>query len=275
MRPSAFSRLKRNPAALIGLALVGLYVFVAAAASLLPIADPLKMYSADALSGPSADHLLGTDQFGRDILSRLVFGARVSLAVALSAVGISMLAGTITGLIVGYVGGVLDVIVMRAMDILFSFPLILLALGIIAALGPGNRNLVLAIAVVYTPIFVRMVRGPVLSVCKEEFIEAAHAVGARPNRIILRHILPNVASPIVVQTSLALSWSTLTEASLSFLGLGTQPPLPSWGGMLNEGRGFMELAPWMAIFPGLAITLVVLGFNLLGDGLRDILDPRL
>ncbi len=218
---------------------------------------------------------MGTDEFGRDILSRLMAGATNSLRVAVLSVAISCILGTALGMIAGYGGGWLDNIIMRVMDLFFAFPAILLALSIVAALGPGWTNTILAISVVYTPIFARVTRGPVLSTKAIEFVEAARAIGARHPRILLRHILPNVTAPIIVQTSLALSWAMLTEAALSFLGLGTIPPDPSWGSMLSDSRELMELAPWMAISPGLAIMLGVLGFNLLGDGLRDALDPRL
>lgn len=272
---SFIGRLCGNPAAMVGLGLVGIYVFTALAASFLPVQDPLEMHPSQALREPSANHILGTDQFGRDMLSRLIFGARVSLSVAVSSVLLSLLVGATVGLLAGYFGGVVDALSMRIMDVFFAFPMILMALGIVAALGPSNSNLVLAAAIVYMPIFARVVRGPVLSLREQEHVEAARCLGATHSRILLHHVLPNVISTIVIQTSLALSWVTLVEATMSFIGLGTQPPLPSWGGILNEGRSFMELAPWMAVYPGLAIMVAVLGFNLLGDGLRDVLDPRL
>jgi peptide/nickel transport system permease protein len=190
-------------------------------------------------------------------------------------VTIAVLAGASLGLLAGYAGGWIDQVIMRTMDVLFAFPSVLLALGVVAALGPSPSNVVLAIGVVYTPIFARVIRGPVLSIKEREFVEAARGLGARASRIVVRHVLPNLLSVIIVQVSIALSWAVLTEASLSFLGLSAQPPAPSWGVMLNEGRQNVELAPHLAIFPGLAIMLAVLGFNLLGDGLRDVLDPRL
>ena len=229
----------------------------------------------DRLQPPNARYLLGTDEFGRDILSRLIQGARVSLRVAIASITGASVLGTALGVLSGYVGGNLDHVIMRVMDVFFAFPAILLALGIVAALGPGSDNAILAIAVVYTPIFARVARGPVLAIKEMEYVAAARAVGVPPGRMVLRHILPNAMAPIIVQISLGLSWAILTEAALSFLGLGTQPPEPSWGGMLSESRKLMELAPWMAVFPGAAIMLAVLGFNLLGDGLRDVLDPRL
>ena len=256
-----------------GLALVGVLVLAAVAADWLPLASPLQMRPQARMATPSWEQPLGADAFGRDLLSRTVYGARLSLGVAGAAVALAVGGGTLLGLTAGYAGGRLDQVVMRAMDVFFSFPAVLLALGIVAALGPSPANVVIAIAVVYTPIFARIVRGPVLALKEREFVEATRALGAPPRRIVGRHILPNLTSVLVVQTSIALSWAILTEASLSFLGLSAQPPAPSWGTMLNEGRLNVELAPHLAIFPGLAIMLAVLGFNLLGDGLRDWLDP--
>jgi peptide/nickel transport system permease protein len=277
-RAEASSRLAtalvRNRAALAGLLIVAVFVLVAAMAERLPLPSPLRMVPQDRMAGPSWTLPLGADTFGRSLLARLVHGARLSLEVAFASVLIALLAGSALGLLAGYAGGRVDQVLMRTMDVFFSFPAVLLALGIVAALGPHPANVVLAIAVVYTPIFARVVRGPVLSLKEREFVEASRALGAPPGRIVGRHILPNLASVLVVQTSIALSWAILTEASLSFLGLSAQPPTPSWGAMLNEGRQNLELAPHLAVFPGLAIMLAVLGFNLLGDGLRDALDPR-
>jgi len=264
-----------NAAATAGLAIVGLFVLAAAAADWLPLRNPLAMVPQARMAGPSWTMPFGTDAFGRDLLSRTVYGARLSLSVAAESVGIALAAGSLLGLLSGYAGGRTDQALMRLMDVFFSFPAILLALGIVAALGPSPDNVILAIAVVYTPIFARVVRGPVLALKEREFVEATRALGAPARRILGRHILPNLASVLVVQTSIALSWAILTEASLSFLGLSAQPPLPSWGAMLNEGRQNLELAPHLAVFPGLAIMLAVLGFNLLGDGLRDVLDPHM
>jgi peptide/nickel transport system permease protein len=259
----------------IGLALVLIYIIVALFASVLAPYSPIEQHAKDRLQEPNANYWLGTDEFGRDILSRLMHGATNSLRIAIISVAIACLVGSALGMIAGYVGGVFDNAMMRVMDLFFAFPAILLALTIVAALGPGAINTILAIAVVYTPIFARVARAPVLSLKTTEFVQAAQAIGARHPHILLRHILPNALAPIIVQITLALSWAMLTEAGLSFLGLGTIPPAPSWGSMLSESRKMMEIAPWMAIFPGLAIMLGVLGFNLLGDGLRDALDPRL
>jgi peptide/nickel transport system permease protein len=264
----------RNRSALAGLIIVGVLLAVGAAADRLPLPSPLLMVPQDRMAGPSFALPLGADTFGRSLLARLVHGARLSIEVAFVSVTAAMAAGSLLGLVAGYAGGRLDQVLMRTMDVFFSFPAVLLALGIVAALGPSPANVVLAIAVVYTPIFARVVRGPVLALKEREFVEASRALGAPARRIVGRHILPNLASVLVVQTSIALSWAILTEASLSFLGLSAQPPTPSWGAMLNEGRQNLELAPHLAVFPGLAIMLAVLGFNLLGDGLRDALDPR-
>jgi peptide/nickel transport system permease protein len=266
--------LVRNRGARAGLLIVGLMAGSAVAADWLPLGHPLRMVPDARLRGPSWAHPFGADAFGRDLLARVVYGGRLSLEVAGASVGTALLAGSALGLVAGYTGGRVDQALMRLMDVFFSFPSVLLALGIVAALGPSPANVVLAIAVVYTPIFARVVRGPALALREREFVEATRALGASPRRIVGRHIVPNLVSVLVVQASIALSWAILTEASLSFLGLSAQPPAPSWGAMLNEGRLTLELAPHLAVFPGLAIMLAVLGFNLLGDGLRDALDPR-
>jgi len=263
----------REPVALVGLALVLLYAGVALTVGILPLRDPLLL-STHRLEPPSAAFPLGTDALGRDLLSRVLFGARLSMQVAVFSVTAATVVGGICGLVAGYLGGAVDLVIGRAMDVLFSFPAILLALGIVAALGPDPSNVIVAIAVVYTPIFARVVRGPVLALKAREFVEAARAVGATRTRIVLRHIVPNLLPTLVVQVSLALSWAVLTEGALSFLGLSAQPPAPSWGVMLSEGRQYLEFATHLAIFPGLAIMVAVLGFNLLGDGLRDALDPQ-
>ncbi len=263
----------REPVALLGLVLVVSYVAIALLVSFLPLRDPLQL-STQRLAAPSADFPFGTDALGRDLLSRVLHGSRLSIEVAVLSVAIATFVGGILGLVSGYVGGVADLVIGRVMDVFFAFPAILLALGIVAALGPDPRNVIIAIAVVYTPIFARVVRGPVLALKARDFVEAARAVGATQTRIVARHIVPNLLSTLIVQVSLALSWAVLTEGALSFLGLSAQPPAPSWGVMLNEGRQYLEFATHLAIFPGLAIMIAVLGFNLLGDGLRDALDPQ-
>jgi peptide/nickel transport system permease protein len=263
----------REPVALIGLVMVIVYVGIALTVSFLPLRDPLQI-STQRLAGPSPDFPFGTDALGRDLLSRIMFGARLSIRVAVLSVAIATVVGGVLGLVSGYLGGLADMAIGRVLDVFFAFPAILLALGIVAALGPDPNNVIVAIAVVYTPIFARVVRGPVLALKEREFVEAARAVGATGSRIVVRHIVPNLMSTLIVQVSLALSWAVLTEGALSFLGLSAQPPAPSWGVMLSEGRQYLEFATHLAIFPGLAIMVAVLGFNLLGDGLRDALDPQ-
>ncbi|HVR88465.1 MAG TPA: ABC transporter permease [Candidatus Limnocylindria bacterium] len=263
----------REPVALVGLVMVLAYVLVALVVGWLPLHDPLQL-STQRLAGPSAEFPLGTDALGRDLLSRVLFGARLSVQVAVFSVAIATVVGGVLGLVSGYLGGIADLAIGRVLDVFFAFPAILLALGIVAALGPDPKNVIIAIAVVYTPIFARVVRAPVLTLKARDFVEAARAIGATQTRIVTRHIVPNLLSTLIVQVSLALSWAVLTEGALSFLGLSAQPPAPSWGVMLNEGRQYLEFATHLAVFPGLAIMIAVLGFNLLGDGLRDALDPR-
>ena len=272
-RRGAMLALTREPLAALGLAMVGMYALVALGVHLLPLRDPLAL-SAQRLAAPTLEFPFGTDALGRDLFSRVLFGARLSMEVAvLSVAGAALVGGTL-GLAAGYVGGLFDLLVGRVMDVFFAFPAILLALGIVAALGPDPANVIIAIAVVYTPIFARVVRAPVLAIKTQDFVGAARAIGATPLRIVVRHVVPNLVSTLIVQISLALSWAVLTEGALSFLGLSAQPPAPSWGVMLNEGRQYLEFATHLAVFPGLAIMIAVLGFNLLGDGLRDALDPR-
>lgn len=272
---SALRPFLRNGTAMTAAAILfGLLVTATIGPSLVPY-DPLAMDMTARMSPPSAAHPLGTDDFGRDLLSRIVYGSQVSLMVSVFSIGISVVLGTLPGLLAGFYRGWMDELLMRVMDVMMAFPAIVLGIAIVSVLGLGTRNLIIAIGIVYTPVFARVVRGAVLAVRELEFVEAARAMGARDARIIVRHVLPNVLAPLIVQVSLCLSWAFLIESSLSFLGLGTQPPYPAWGKMLAEARGFMELAPWMAVFPGLAIMLAVLGFNLFGDGLRDALDPRL
>ena len=274
--PGLLRRLLRSRSGTLGLVIVVVYVTVAILGALgITPYSPIEQHPRDRLQGPSAQYRLGTDLFGRDMLSRLIKGATNSLYVALAAVAISSIAGTLIGTFSAYVGGRVDEILMRIMDVFFAFPAILLALLVVTILGRGLNKTIIAIAVVYTPIFARVARGPVLSVKEMEFVTAARSIGMSHRRIVFRHVLPNTLAPLIVQVSLALSWALLTEAGLSFLGLGTQPPEPSWGVMLSDSQGISEIAPWLMIYPGLAIMLGVLGFNLLGDGLRDTLDPRL
>jgi len=266
---------RRNGLVLFGAAIIVIMVLLAVFAGVVAPYDPTEMKVADALKRPSLAHPFGTDRFGRDVLSRTIYGSRIALGVAISSIGIALVAGAILGLAGGYVGGATDLVIGRAMDVLFSFPTLILAIGIAAMLGPGLDNAALAIAVVYAPLFSRVVRGPVIAERAKEYALAALGLGAGGFRVVCFHILPNVLAPLIVQASVSLAYAILTEAALSYLGLGTQPPAPSWGTMLNEGRTYLETAPWMSIFPGLAIMLAVLGFNLLGDGLRAALDPQL
>jgi peptide/nickel transport system permease protein len=237
--------------------------------------DPLAQSIMARLKGPSAVHWLGTDQFGRDLLSRVIFGLRASLGISAAAVFAALLVGGTLGLLAAYYRGWTERIIMRVMDVVFAFPVMLLAIGIIAMLGPGSGPTAMAIAIVYTPIFARLLRGPALVIATSEYVMSARAIGASDLRIMFRHILPNLASVVLVQTSLLLSAAVLVEASLSFLGLGTQPPMPSLGTMLSEGRNFLLLSPWSAVFSGVAILILAFALNLLGDVMRDELDPRL
>jgi peptide/nickel transport system permease protein len=275
-RPRAARQLLKTTGGIIGVAIVTLYVLVAIAGALgLTPFSPIEQNRADRLQGPNSTYWMGTDALGRDIFSRIVKGGTNSLYVVVSSVALATALGTMIGIVAAYSGGYVDNIAMRVMDIFFAFPAILLALLVVTVLGAGLNNTIVAIALVYTPIFARVARGPVLSLKETEFVEAARCVGLRHGRVLMRHILPNAVAPIIVQISLALSWALLTEASLSFLGLGTPPPEPSWGTMLSDSRALAEIAPWLLFFPGMAIMLSVLGFNLLGDSLRDVLDPRL
>lgn len=269
-------RLLRNISGAVGLLLIAFYVAVAVMGSVRLTPYPAnEQHVRDRLKPPSAQYMMGTDLFGRDMTSRVMEGAANSLRVAVLSVALSGLVGITLGVVSGFVGGTLDNLIMRTMDVFFAFPALLLALVVVTILGPGLNNAIIAIAIVYTPIFARVARGPVLAAKEMEFVMAARCLGVRSPGLLLRHILPNILAPLIVQISLALSWSLLTEAGLSFLGLGVQPPDASWGVMLDESRGISENAPWLMIYPGAAMMLVVLGFNLLGDGLRDVLDPRM
>ncbi len=272
---SAVGRLLRNPSGMIGLVIVLFFLFIAVFSRSLTPYDPIKNYPKERLQAPSLQHPAGTDEMGRDCWSRLMSGATNSVSIAFVSVAFAGIVGTILGAVSGYFGGAPDNIIMRFMDLIFSFPSMLLALTISAALGTGFTNTVIAIGIVYLPIFARTARGSVLQIREMEYVEAARCIGCTDWRIIFRQILPNAVAPLIVQVSLGLSWAILTESSLSYLGLGTQPPQPSWGSMLSQARVFMELAPWLMIGPGLVIMLAVLGFNLLGDAIRDLIDPRL
>lgn len=272
---SLIGSLLRHMSGRIGLIIIGVFLLAAllGASGLTPY-DPLAQDRLARLQAPSAAHWMGTDMFGRDVLSRLMLGIGQSFAVGFLSVGIATMAGTVLGLTAAWFAGLWDGIVMRVMDVVLAFPAILLALLVIAILGPGLMTSVLAIAIVYTPIFTRVVRGPALSLKTRSFVDAARTFGSSRRYILSRHLLLNLVGPMTVQVTLALAWSLLTEAGLSFLGLGTQPPHPSLGLMLADARNLMEMAPWLLIWPAVTIMLAVLGFNLLGDALRDVLDPK-
>ena len=266
---------RRNRLAVLGLGVFSLILLCALSASFLPLLSPTDMDLDNEAAPPSWKHLLGTDSFGRDTLSRIVFASRISLTVGLISVGLALALGVPLGLATGFFGGWWDTVSMRFIDTLFTFPSIVLAIALMGTLGPGISNVMIALGIVYTPRFVRIVRASTLSVRESEYVYAAMMVGASNRRIMWRHILPNVSGPIIVQASASYAYAIIAEASLSFLGLGVQPPTPSWGQMLREGRLYLESAPWFPIVTGLTIVISVLGLNLLGDGLRDALDPRL
>ena len=274
---STASRLVRGwrLTAIVGGTIVVGCVLVALFAPLIAPHDPIEIFSGQLRKPPSQRFLMGTDEVGRDILSRVMYGARVSLRVGLISVGIAAACGSALGLVAGYAGGWTDALVMRLVDIMLAFPGILLAIAIVAVLGPGIDNVMIAVGIEAIPVYVRTVRASTLSVKQNEFVLAAHAIGTPAGGIIWRHILPNVAAPIIVLATLGVGIAILTSAGLSFIGLGAQPPTPEWGSMLATGRTYVRDAPWIAAFPGLAIVIVVLGLNLLGDALREAFDPRM
>ena len=268
-------RLWRNKAAMVGLVVIGVMAVAALLAPLIAPYDPTAQNPLLQLQQPSLAHLMGTDEFGRDVFSRIIYGTRPSLAVGFIAVGIATIAGLAVGVTAGYCGRWVDNVLMRVMDVIFAFPDVLLAIAIVAMLGSSLPNVMIAIGVVYTPIFARISRSAVLGITTMPFIEAAHAAGTPHLKIITRHVLPNIVAPVIVQISVSFAFAILTEAALSFLGLGIQPPAPSWGLMLSAGRQFIYTDPLLCLWPGIAIVLAVLAFNFVGDGLRDALDPRL
>lgn len=273
---SVMLRLLRNKLAVVGLLLIIILSVLALFAPLIATHPPDKMDLTASLLTPGTDgHLLGTDNYGRDLFSRIVYGARVSLIVGLFAVGLGGIIGTLLGLVSGYYGGKVDAVIMRIMDGLFAFPFILLAIVLMTVLGAGLFNVILAIGIANVPGFARIVRGQVLSVKEEEYIEVTRSLGAGDSRIIFSHILPNCLAPIIVYATMNIAGAIISEAALSFLGLGVQPPTASWGSILKDGKDFLVLSPHMATYSGLAILLSVLGFNLFGDGLRDALDPKM
>jgi peptide/nickel transport system permease protein len=279
--PASKKRRRRLPRALqnkmvvAGGLIVLLLVLAAILAPVIAPHSPYQQYTTDQLVAPNSTYPLGTDELGRDVFSRVLYGARISIQVAAISVSISLIIGGTLGLLAAFKGGAWDMTIMRFADIIFAFPSILLAIAVLAVLGPSLANVMVAIGIIFIPIFIRVTRAAGLVIMQEQYIEASRSSGAGTARIMFRHVLPNAMAPLLIQITLAISYAILIEASLSFLGLGAQPPEPSWGSMLSTGRGFMMFAPWTAFSPGMAIFLAVLGFNILGDGLRDVLDPRM
>jgi peptide/nickel transport system permease protein len=274
MRTSLLRRLARRPSAAIGLVVIVAFVAVAVFAPWLAPYDPIATSFSTVRKAPSAAHWFGTDEIGRDVLSRVIFGARASLLAGVVSVLISLSVGVPTGLLAGYAGGKTDMLISRVTDALLACPFLILAIALAAFLGPSLTNAMIAIGISATPIFIRLTRGTTIAVKAEDFVLAARAIGNAPWRIAVRHVLPNIVPPLLVQATLAIAAAVIAEASLSFLGLGQQPPQPSWGSMLNTAKNYIDNAPWMAIWPGVSIFLLVLSFNIVGDGLRDALDPR-
>lgn len=270
----ALRRFLHNRLAVFGAIVLALFGLLALLAPVISPYDPAQASFTDLRSAPSAQHYFGTDELGRDTLARVLYGARISLSAGLVSVALAMVSGTFFGLIAGYFRGWPDELIMRVVDAMLALPFLVLAITLAAILGPSLQNTMLAIAIVTAPAFARVARGEVLAQREREYVQAAQALGASNSRTVLRHLLPNISGPLIVQTSLAIANAVLAESSLSFLGLGVQPPTPSWGSMLNTARGYLADAPWMAIFPGVAIFLTVLAFNLVGDGLREAFDPR-
>ena len=267
-------RLLRRHAAAAGLVVIALFVAMAIFAPWIAPYDPIATSFSTVRKAPSALHWFGTDEIGRDVLSRIVFGARASLLAGVVSVLISLAVGVPVGLLAGYAGGKTDMLISRVTDAMLACPFLILAIALAAFLGPSLTNAMIAIGISATPVFIRLTRGTTLAVKAEDFVLAARAIGNGPLRIAVRHVLPNIFAPLLVQATLAIAAAVIAEASLSFLGLGQQPPQPSWGSMLNVAKNYIDNAPWMAIWPGLSIFLLVLSFNLVGDGLRDALDPR-
>ena len=264
----------RNPMGLFGVVVVSLLVLGAAAAPLISPFDPIEQHPGSELLPPGGRFLLGTDNLGRDLFSRIIFGSRSSLLVGIVAVGLGAGVGIATGLAAGYLGGWVDAVIMRFYDALLSFPAILLGIGVVSVLGSGPLSVGIALAIATVPTFARLMRARVLSEREREYVLAARCIGARDGRIMRRHVLPNAMAPLLIQISLSMGIAVLAESALTFLGLGTQPPMPSWGGMLNDSRAYLRTAPGFGIFPGLALALLLLGLNFLSDALRDALDPR-
>ncbi|KQL48549.1 diguanylate cyclase [Brevibacillus choshinensis] len=270
-----YRKLRKNKLAMVGGFIVVFYIAIALLAPLIATHDPYEIDLVGKLKPPSAEHWMGTDDKGRDVMSRLLYGTRLSMSVGFVAVFIGAFFGIILGLLSGYYGKWVDTVISRVIDVLLAFPGILLSLAIVSALGPSLFNVMIAVGVFSIPVFARIVRGSTLTVKKLEYIDAIRSLGASDFTIIFKHIFPNILSPIIVQATMRLATAILSAAGLSFLGLGAQPPLPEWGAMLSNGRDFLFTAPYLAMFPGLAISTLVLGFNIFGDGLRDALDPRM
>jgi peptide/nickel transport system permease protein len=270
-----FRFLKQNPLSLFGTAVILISIVFSVLVPILPLQDPLYQDVTKRLSAPSAEHLFGTDNFGRDVLSRVIWGGRISLLVGILSVIIGSVIGIVMGVISGYIGRYVDVVIMRVTDILLAFPALLLAMAICTAVGSSLWNVIIAISIVTIPRFSRLVRGSTLSVKEADFVEAARAVGQNKTKIIFLHILPNVFSPVMVLATLWIPAAIITEASLSFLGLGVMPPTPTWGNIVNDGKSYLQNAPWISLFSGIVIVLVVMAFNFVGDAVRDAFDPRL
>lgn len=270
----ALRRLRKNRLAMVGAFLIAAFVFMALFASVISPYDPIAQDWKSVKQAPSSSHPFGTDELGRDLLSRIIHGARISITIGLISVSIGLIVGSSVGLIAGFFGGAWDNVLMRLMDIMLAIPYVLLAIAIVAILGPGLWNTMIAIGIVTIPQFARVVRSSVLEIKATDYVEAARAIGAGNIRIMLRHVLVNSLSPLIVQSTMTIASAILNAAALGFLGLGAQPPIPEWGVMLSDGRLLLLVAPWIVTFPGIAIMLSVLGFNMLGDGLRDALDPR-
>jgi peptide/nickel transport system permease protein len=265
----------REPLNVLAITLIALFAIGAVLAPLIAPYDPLAQDLASRLGPPSSAHWLGTDQLGRDILSRLLYGSRISLVIGVVVVGLAGVFGTLFGLVAGYAGGLVDEGLMRLTEVFLAFPPLILAMAIAGALGPSLTNAIIAIAAVTWAVYARLARGQVLSLRRREFVEAARSIGASRTRILLRHLLPNAVAPLLIQASFDMGSAIISAAGLSFIGFGAQPPTPEWGVMISEGRNFISTQPWLSLFPGLSILFAVGSFNLLGDGLRDVLDPRL
>lgn len=270
----SWRKFRGHRSAILGAGIVATFLLIALLAPVLPIADPAATDWAAVRQAPSMAHPLGTDEIGRDVLSRMIWGARASVLAGIVSVGIAILLGVPLGVLAGYFGGITDIVISRCTEALLAVPFLILAIALAAFLGPSLTNAMIAIGLSAAPIFVRLTRGQVINIRAEDYVEGAHAIGLSTWRILSRYILPNALPPVLVQATLTIAAAIIAEASLSFLGLGQQPPAPSWGSMLNTAKNFMAQAPWLALWPGLAIFTVVLGFNLVGDGLRDALDPR-